>query len=251
MMNTVIWTETILVLLLLSSFLLLGSSRLGGCIRIMAFQGFIAGLLPFLNTYGTQSGAASASAGGAAEGVGVLDGMVEAIGSSGSLGDFTVRVGIIGLVTLAVKGFVFPYMLSHAIRESKTSREIQPLVGYMASLVFGVLFLVGAFMLDSRLELPIHTQHSLFVPVAFSLMMTGLFLIIARRTAINQVIGYLVLENGIYVFGLAIASHIPVLIELGVLMDLFVAVFVMGIAVHRINREFDHMDSDRLNLLRG
>ncbi len=285
MMNTVIWTETILVLLLLSSFLLLGSSRLGGCIRIGAFQGFIAGLLPFLNSYGSSSVASvtatgvvdvasTASAASAASAVSAsiasiassaanathaanavnaasVLGVADAAGVSSSIGDFTIRVGIIGLVTLAIKGLVFPYMLTHAIRESKTSREIQPLVGYMASLVCGVLFLVGAFMLDSKLDLPIHTQHSLFVPVAFTLMMTGLFLIIARRTAINQVIGYLVLENGIYVFGMAIASHIPILIELGVLMDLFVAVFVMGIAVHRINREFDHMDSDRLNLLKG
>jgi hydrogenase-4 component E len=67
----------------------------------------------------------------------------------------------------------------------------------------------------------------------------------------NQVIGYLVLENGIYTFGLAIVRDIPVLIELGVLMDMFVAVFVMGIAIYRINREFDHIDSDRLNTLKG
>lgn len=82
-------------------------------------------------------------------------------------------------------------------------------------------------------------------------MFTGLFLVIARRTAVNQVLGYLVLENGIYAFSLAMVRDVPFLVEIGVLMDMFVAVFVMGIAIYRINSEFDHIDSDRLTKLRG
>jgi len=74
---------------------------------------------------------------------------------------------------------------------------------------------------------------------------------VARRTAICQVLGYLTLENGIYIFGLAIVSGIPMLVELGVLMDMFVAVFVMGIAIFRISREFDHIDAAQLTSLKG
>ena len=209
--------DTILVLLILTSFLLLGSSRLATCIRIGALQGILVGLLPL-----------------AVSGTGL-----------------TLRVALIAAVIMALKGFMFPYLLSRALRESDTSREVQPYVGYAASVFVGVLALLGSFWLDARLPLPVHALSDLVVPVAFSMMMTGLFLIIARRTAVNQVIGYIVLENGIYVFGLAIARDIPVLIELGVLMDMFVAVFVMGIAIFRINREFDHIDSDRLNTLKG
>jgi hydrogenase-4 component E len=209
--------DTVLVLLILTSFLLLGSSRLGACIRIGALQGVMVGLLP--------------------------------LAVSGN--SLTLRVAVIGLVIMGLKGFVFPYLLSRALRESDTSREVQPFVGYAASLFVGVLSLLASFWLDARLKLPIHATSDLVVPVAFSMMMTGLFLIVARRTAMNQVIGYLVLENGIYTFGLAIVRDIPVLIELGVLMDMFVAVFVMGIAIYRINREFDHIDSDRLNTLKG
>lgn len=209
--------NTILVLLILSSFLLLGSSRLATCIRISALQGIMVGLLPL------------------------------AVGGSG----LSWRVAAIGAVIIGLKGFMFPYLLSRALRESDTSREVQPFVGYAASLLFGVLSLLASFWLDARLDLPARATSDLVVPVAFSMMMTGLFLIVARRTAINQVIGYIVLENGIYTFGLVIAGDIPVLIELGVLMDMFVAVFVMGIAIYRINREFDHIDSDRLNMLKG
>ena len=209
--------DTILVMLILTSFLLLGSSRLSACIRIGALQGIMVGLLPL-----------------AVSGAGL-----------------TVRIAAIGAVIMGLKGFVFPYLLSRALRESDTSREVQPFVGYAASLFVGVLSLLASFWLDARLTLPVHATSNLVVPVAFSMMITGLFLIVARRTAVNQVIGYLVLENGIYTFGLAIVRDIPVLIELGVLMDMFVAVFVMGIAIYRINREFDHIDSDRLNTLKG
>jgi hydrogenase-4 component E len=202
---------------MLACFLLLGSSRIGSCIRACALQGMMAGMLPLV------------------------------LGGS----DLTLRAALIGAVIIALKGVVFPKLLFRAIRESDASQEVRPYVGYMTSIFFGVISLIASFWLDSRLKLPVNASFNLLVPVAFSMMMAGLFLIVARRTAVNQVIGYLVLENGIYVFGLAIVSEIPALIELGVLMDMFVAVFVMGIAIYHINMEFDHIDSERLNSLKG
>lgn len=209
--------DTILVLLILTSFLLLGSSRLGACIRIGALQGILVGLLPL-----TASG-----------------------------GGWTLRFAALGVLIMGLKGAVFPHLLSRALRESDTSREVEPYVGYAASLFVGVLSLLASLWLDARLALPLQAASDLVVPVAFFMMMTGLFLMVARRTAVNQVIGYLVLENGIYAFGLGVVRDIPVLIELGVLMDVFVAVFVMGIAIYHINREFDHVDADRLTALKG
>ena len=209
--------DPLLVLLIVTSFLMLGLSRLNTCIRIGALQGITVGLLPL------------------------------AAGGTG----FTVRGVAIAVGMVALKGFVFPVLLARALRESHTSREVEPFVGYPASLFAGVLSLVASFWLDSRLDLHVMARSDLVVPVAFSMMMIGLFLVVARRTAVNQGLGYLVLENGIYAFGLAIVWDIPVLVELGVLMDLFVAVFVMGIAIYRINREFDHIDSDQLTTLKG
>jgi hydrogenase-4 component E len=214
-MNLIV--DIVLVLLILTSFVLLGSSRLGACIRIGALQGLVLGALPL------------------------------ALGGA----DLTLRVLLTGAGIMALKGFVFPYLLTRALRESDTSREVQPLVGYAASLFAGVLALLAAFWWDARLRFPPETGSRLVTPVAFFMMMTGLFLMVARRSAANQVIGFIVLENGIAAFGLALLRDIPLLIELGVLMDMFVAVFVMGIAIFRINREFDHMDSDRLTSLKG
>jgi len=206
-----------LVIMVLTSFLLLGSSRLATCIRIVALQGILVGILPLTNNWNNLS----------------------------------LRIAMIGVVIVVLKGFVFPRLLFRAIRESATSREVQPFVGYSASIFVGVFTLIGAFWLDSGFDLTKGQVSGLVVPVAFFIMITGLFLMVARKTAINQVIGYLMMENGIYTFGLAIAFEIPVLVELGVLLDMFVAVFVMGIAIYRINREFDHIDSDQLKTLKG
>ena len=211
------WTDIIFVFLILTTFGLLGSSRLSSCIRICAIQGVATGLLGF-----AESGAG-----------------------------LTWRVAFISVAVVGLKGYAFPRLLSRALRESNTSREVQPFVGYSASLLAGVLIVGLAFWAESRLILPAHLASRLVVPVAMALFIAGIFLIISRKTAVNQVLGYLVLENGIYTFGFGVVRDIPVLVELGVLMDVFVAVFVMGIAIYRINREFDHIDSDQLTMLKG
>ena len=209
------WTDVIFVFLILTTFGLLGSSRLASCIRICAIQGLATGMLGLVG------------------------------------GGLTARVAVISLVVMALKGYAFPRLLHRALRESNTSREVQPFVGYVGSLGVGVGILGLSFWAESCLPPLAHVASRLVVPVAFSLLFTGLFLIVARKTAVNQVLGYLVLENGIYTFGFGVVRDIPVLVELGVLMDVFVAVFVMGIAIHRINRTFDHIDSDQLTLLKG
>jgi hydrogenase-4 component E len=86
--------------------------------------------------------------------------------------------------------------------------------------------------------------------VALFTIFVGLFMIVTRKKALTQVLGYLTLENGIYAFGLGVAQEWPLIVELGILLDIFAAVFVMGIAIFHINREFDHIDSDRLSTLK-
>jgi len=98
--------------------------------------------------------------------------------------------------------------------------------------------------------LPHEPTSSLAMATSFFCVFSGLFLITSRRKAITQVLGYLSLENGIYVFGIVFVRHQPLLVEMGVLLDLIVGVFVMGIAIFHISREFDHIDVDRLNELK-
>jgi hydrogenase-4 component E len=88
------------------------------------------------------------------------------------------------------------------------------------------------------------------VPVSLASLMMGFVVLTTRRKALSLVIGYLMLENGIYLFGLTLVGEIPLLVELGVLLDVFVGVFIMGLVVFHINRELESLDSRRLTELR-
>ena len=87
---------------------------------------------------------------------------------------------------------------------------------------------------------------------AITTMAAGFFLMMARSKAITQVIGYLMLENGIYLIGTALTKHSHTLyvVEFGVLLDLLVGVMIMGIILHNINSAFDDADTTLLGRLK-
>ncbi len=157
--------------------------------------------------------------------------------------------GFLALTGL-VKSLVLPLLMAWALRSVGIKRELEPMIGYRFSLFIG-LFVTG-FSLWASLELPLPREgmDSMVVAVAILSMITGLFLIISRRKAISQAIGYLAMENGTYVLGPALAIHNPLVVELGVLLDVFVGVFVMGVVMLHIRQEFNHIDVDRLSELK-
>ncbi len=211
-----VWADTLLVFLALTAVLLMGSSRLVRCIRIVAFQGLL------------------------------LGGLTLAVHAD----SMTLRALILAVAISVLKGAAFPWLLMRVLRQADVRRELEPLVSYVLSLIAGACGLAICFWLSARLPLPSPPVSTLVVPVALFTTLAGLFLIVSRRTALMQVLAYLVLENGIYTFGVGLVEGTPMLIELGVLLDVFVAVFVMGIAIFHINREFDHIDADQLAALR-
>ena len=101
-------------------------------------------------------------------------------------------------------------------------------------------------------QLPLAPEHKdlLFVPASIATLLTGFLLLTTRRKAISQVIGYLVMENGIFVFGLLLTEAMPVMVEAGALLDLLVGIFVMGIVINHISREFSSIDTSRLRTLK-
>lgn len=210
------WLELLLVLLTATNLLLLGSSRLTACIRFVSIQGVLLAFLPLLaNADGLHA-----------------------------------RLVLLAVGSMGVKGVAFPWLLSRAVREAEVRREVEPYVGYTHSILLGIIALGASLWLGSRLEVPRPLVSPMVVPVALSMILIGLFLIVSRRKALSQVLGYLVMENGIYAFGVALAQEQPFLVEMGVLLDVFVGVFVMGITMFHINRTFDHIDTDRLSTLK-
>ncbi|MDD5630081.1 MAG: hypothetical protein PHU21_13515, partial [Elusimicrobia bacterium] len=157
---------------------------------------------------------------------------------------------VLALVAGTLKGGVFPMLLGRALREANIRREVEPFVGPGLSILAGLMALACSFWLTTRFPVSQPGWSRLAPPVAFFTIGVGLFLIVSRRKALTQVLGYLIMENGIYLLGMALVGEVPMLVELGVLLDAFVATFVMGIAIQHINREFDHMDAYRLDDLR-
>ncbi len=210
------WIDSIMVCIVLMDLLLVASSRLSACIRIVAFQGITVAFLPFIV----------------------------------NANPLLARTLLFVVATITLKGFVFPWLLFRALRAANVRREIEPLVGYSVSILISILIFMVSMWLGNRLPMPRPVFSTLIVPVSFATILCGFFIIVSRTKALSQVLGYLVIENGIYVFGMALLVEQPFLVELAILLDIFVAVFVMGIAIFHISREFDHMDTQYLSQLK-
>ena len=120
----------------------------------------------------------------------------------------------------------------------------------MSALLLGALATGLAVLFARTLPLIESDVGTLLVPTSLATVLTGFIVLTTRRKAITQVVGYLLLENGIFILGLALLDAMPFLVEVGVLLDLFVAIFVMGIIINHISREFRSTDVARLSSLK-
>lgn len=159
--------------------------------------------------------------------------------------------GVLLLIgTIALKGFLIPIFLNRAMREADIQHEVNPVVSPMNSLLLGAVGTGLALVFSSTLPLAEEHADLLVVPASLSTVWTGFLMLTTRQKAIMQVLGYLLLENGIFLFGLLLLEAMPFLVEIGVLLDLFTAVFVMGIIIHHISREFSSISTEHLSELK-
>lgn len=213
--------DLILSGIILTTFFILGVSRLSACIRAVALQGALLSVLPVLER-----------------------------------GAFLDPHGLILFGgTFLIKSLIIPALLFRSIREANLQKEMGPVAGaalaasrHLSLLVGGVLMVIA---FSWGLPGPASSTSSLIVPVALSTVLMGFLLLVTRTKAVTQVIGFLVLDNGIFLFGMTLFSDFPLTVEMGVLLDLLVGVFVMGIMIHQIHRTFDHIDTARLATSEG
>lgn len=195
--------------------LALGSSRLPSIIRAVSVQGVVLGLMPFAMEH-----------------------------------HLNWLMVLVAFCTIAGKGFVIPALLRRAMRAANIDREIEPSIGFVPSLLLGAGGTIAAVALSRTLPLLPEHAGTLLVPGSLASVLTGFVLLVGRQKAISQVCGYLILENGIYLFGLLLLNSTPLLVEAGILLDVTVGVFVLGIIVDRIQRAFDTLDTSKLTVLR-
>lgn len=211
-----IWTDIFILALILTNFHLLATSRLAAVIQTTVFQAVTLSAITL-----TLAGR-----------------------------PWPFLLIALSLTTFAVKGIFLPWLLSRAMKGAGVRREIEPLVGYSASVLTGIVLLALSFLISAPLKISAVMGSDFLLPGALFTILTGLMVIVSRKKALTQVAGYLVMENGVYAFGAALAVKEPLLVQMGVLLDVFVAVFIMGITIHQISMEFDHIDTDRLSELK-
>jgi len=205
----------LLVVVLLLNLFVLGTSRLRAVINASAWQGAVLGVLALLVRH-------------------ELD--LEAV--------------VVSLGAMLIKGLVIPGMLMRAMRDASIRREVEPFIGFIPSLLLGAVGTALALLFAGTLPLAPEHEGSLLVPSSLATVITGFLILTTRRKAITQVVGYLLLENGIFIMGLCLLNAMPFLVEIGVLLDLFVGIFVMGIIINHISREFASLDVGRLSSLK-
>ena len=207
--------NALLMVVLVLNLFALATSRILTVIRTVAVQGALLGLIPLLlhHNLGAPSWAAAIAA-------------------------------------VALKGVVFPLILSRTMRNVDIKREVEPFIGLMPSMLLGALGTVFALVATSRLPLAPEHAATLLVPASIATLLAGFIFITTRLKAVSQVIGYLILENGVFIFGMLLVEAMPLIVEMGVLLDLFVAIFVIGIIVNHISRTFSSQDTSRLVALK-
>jgi hydrogenase-4 component E len=205
--------NSLLQVILVLNFFILGAGRLQSVLYLVAAQGVILGMAPL---------------------------WVE----------LNFRVVLLALVTVALKGMVIPRLLFFALRDTTIGPEIRPLGGFLASLLLGAVGTGLSLSFAHTLPLRETSLGPLVVATSLATIFGGFVMLMTRSRTIGQTLGYLVLENGVFVFGLLLLEAVPVLVEAGVLLDLFVAVFVMGIIMRHINRVLDPVGRQHLSALR-
>ena len=211
--------EILAATILVTSFLIVSSRSLMFYVRLFAIQSFLLGLVAFLVAVGYAE----------------------------------THILIAAVLTVAVKGIVIPYALTKIINRIKVHKEIDFNINITTSLLLcALLVIVADSVAKPILEAQQVSDRAVFrvLPVSIAVMMIGMFIMIARKQAVSQIVGLLTMENGIFLSGLSITHGMPLIVEVGIFFDIFVAVLILGVFVFRINQTFDTINMDVIRRLR-
>jgi len=152
------------------------------------------------------------------------------------------------LETIVIKGIAIPLFLNYVMKRNRITRDAEPFLPNFVSLIIITLIIIATFILsnaidDSRIS-------KIYFVVALSTLFTGLYIIVTRHKIITHVMGYLIIENGVFILSLALGNEMPALVNLGILLDVFASVFLLGIFVNRVGDVLKDVDVDQLKSLK-
>jgi hydrogenase-4 component E len=193
----------------------LGNSRIHSVIRIVAAQGVVLGILPLLMEPRLSFPAVLSS-----------------------------------VAAVSLKGIAIPAIMLKAMRDVKIKREVEPLIGLLPSAIIGAIVTALCFIVYGYAVASGGAAAGFIIPTSIATILAGFILLTTRFKALSQALGYLVLENGIYIFSLLLVEAIPLVVEMGMLLDLFVSVFIVSIIANHINQAFSSLDTRKLSALK-
>lgn len=160
----------------------------------------------------------------------------------------TLNLVLILLETIVFKSVAVPMFLAYLLKRNNITREAEPFLPNFVSLVITTLIVVITILISNTIK-DVHLDKIFFV-VALSTLFFGLYLIATRRKIITHVMGYMVIENGVFVLSLAVGNEMPMLVNLGILLDIFASVLILGIFLNKIGDVFKDVDVDQLSNLK-
>ncbi|BBE19114.1 hydrogenase-4 component E [Aquipluma nitroreducens] len=160
----------------------------------------------------------------------------------------TVNLALILLETIVFKSVAVPLFMAYVLKRNNITRESEPFLPNFVSLIITTFIVVVTILLANQVK---DTKlDKIFFVVALSSLFTGLYFIATRRKIITHVIGYLIIENGVFVLSLAVGNEMPMLVNLGIMLDIFASVLILGIFLNKIGDVFKDVDVDQLSNLK-
>jgi hydrogenase-4 component E len=207
-------TNVLLIIFIISLLYVSIANRIITFVRILALQGFILFGVTFLQLQDVQ----------------------------------TWNLVLILLETIVFKALAVPMFLGYLIKRNKITRESEPYLPQFISLIIITMIIVITVLLANSIK-DTHLDKIFFI-VSLSTLFTGLYLIASRKKIITHVMGYLMIENGVFVLSLAVGNEMPNLVNLGIMLDVFASVLILGIFLNKIGDVFKDIDISQLSNLK-
>lgn len=152
------------------------------------------------------------------------------------------------LETIIIKAIAIPLFINYIMKRNRIARDAEPFLPNFVSLIIITFIIIITFVLSNSIN--DNAISKIYFVVALSTLFTGLYIIVTRKKIITHILGYLVIENGVFILSLAVGSEMPMLVNLGILLDIFASVFLLGIFVNRIGDVLKDVDVDQLKNLK-
>ncbi len=209
---------------------------ISAAILLIATFGVVArrGFLDWLNAYRLQSV--------------VLAGVTAIIGYVTGIWEIYIAAAL----TFVIKSIVIPKVLTYVTSrlEIEFKTETRPYVSLRMAIIISAFLVALSYFLTQQIPLKSDPVAATYLPISISLFLIGLFVIVSRRAALSQVVGLLIIENGLFLFTLVLTHGVSLLIEMGIFADILVGIVISSILLFRISRTFDSLDIENLQNLR-